>query len=332
MQCVDRFQDYVSKSDDVQESLEKLGVSNERLSSMVAAEAKALSVSLDVEASKMPSISTARTSLGIKMHALLQKVDSPAQAIEHCLSALGVLDIYCLQRPDALERDSHWSLAVALVAIELKTNAMARRVVGYDDMEVSIPDMILQVMYAANQWLDRACLPRLQSVDVLRQEQTILTFIHWRARVPTANDWIALIGARLDTLTRSLLSSSIGMIRDYCSRWAFFLASTYRTTAELSPRVVANGLICLSCVASGVLPPGVFAPIEIDSIPDMFKCYQCPRIAKLTDDEGVVFVAALIAATGSDFPSLQNDTDIVNDALADLSQNRVQFHLIGPEV
>jgi len=236
---------------------------------------------------------------------LVERMCSPETAQDKWFQAVLLFDVYCLRNPDPLDADSIPSLCAVLVGLCEK----------YDDSKMkscthlSLSQHASEVMKALLISAGKPALNVLISSSVLEEtEVVVLSTLQWRLSLRTVPEWIRLVSARLDTLMGGQLQQTIATLATFCIHWASLLTWRCPATAHCAPRQVAQGLLCLTCVASGVLCVDALGISDMTSIPAALLS-SCPQVPRLSCGAQTFLLAALLKATNSSRAALQQDVE-----------------------
>jgi len=222
----------------------------------------------------------------------------------HHLDAMLVLDMYCLHRPGALECTTLAALCAAITRLVKK----AEDALPTEEL-ASVPMEACRLA----QWLQSSGYPHLETWvthrDVNQQEHEVLTALGWNLKMPTVQDWLTVLFARLNVFTCSGLMHLLTPLQQYNFQFARLLAAHCPTTAACGANRIAQGLLCLGLVSAHILPADTFGLVELAAPAWEGAAQQCrpESLAFLLD--------GLEAATGSDVATLRADTHLVNETL-----------------
>jgi len=223
------------------------------------------------------------------------------------LDALLLLDSYCLHRPDALERSTLPALCAAITRLVKKLD---------EGEPTECLSNLHNYVSSLAQWLQKSGYPHLDTCvtpeDLNREEGEVLCALRWNIKLPTVQDWMTVLCARLNVFTCSGLRHLLTPLWQHNFQMARLLATRCPSTAAFGARRTAQGLLCLSLVSAHVLPPATFGlcelatPVWEGAAGGQQQCKQ----------ESLEFLLdGLQAATGVDISSLQADAHLVNETL-----------------
>merc|ERR1719201_1625627 len=86
-----------------------------------------------------------------------------------------------------------------------------------------------------------------------KQELAILSALNWQLIMPNVVSWMHLFCTRISTLTRQSWTPIIAPIWEQSHAWLCTLVMQCASDASLTPRRVAQGLLCIGCVAMKLL-------------------------------------------------------------------------------
>jgi hypothetical protein len=237
------------------------------------------------------------------------------------------LDVYCSKNQDVLRFDSIPMICAAVVMLGFKFESRSARM--GPNLELLLPQRASTIM---NQMLCAAGQPPLHealnfSVSDLREtERNILASLKWRLILLPAPDWIQMFFARLDVMTCRQLSPVINCLCRHSTNWAQLVLLGRRTitTPDSAPHRIAQGLVCLVCVASGVLPASAFHLDEANqlSLSTLPMDVSMPELNAYTQ---AIFVAGLLEATRSSLTTLAKDLSSVLSIVGDIVASAVQL-------
>jgi hypothetical protein len=310
-------------SDEVQDALHEQGACDQRVASLAAADQRVLSKANNpqddqeteyiVEDSQLVRETEVRQ---IAMWMLGSLVNYARLPETHLLKAGLLLDVFCLRQAQVLSESSIAAVVVALVSIVTK----------FDTSENIAPQrtLIAHTQYLIGILRDSGC-PRtygdVSPAKVLAQEQDILSALHWSVDLPTVEDWVGLVCARLNVFMFRMLAPLLVPMQERSFFSARILAVNCTSTAEFSPRHVAQGLLCLNLVSARVLPADAFAlGAELASPLWDLKTGKGGHKSAFNPRSVELLLECLEKATGSDQASLKKDAHLVNEALLRLQK------------
>lgn len=311
-----RIVSHLCQEDRVAEQLEQQGVSDELLDMWRTAESKVL-VRRNSLSSGQCSAPEDRQKAVLLLRCLVNGFSKGGSEpdLKQWFDAVLRLDVHLVHNPNALSGpDAIPILCAALVNLGQKVEGENT---NYDSR--SLTQHAKETM---NHLLVSAGEPPMEMYsalpDIQATESFVLASVQWRLMLPTVSDWIKLMNTRLDTITCGQFQQTVAVLWRYSSAWAWTLAHKCQTTADSSPRQVAQGLICLACSFSGVVPA---APLDLEKV-DLSSLGPFPTsiaLPAMSSNGQAVFVAALLAATQTTFASLRQDASMVGDMLSGLT-------------
>jgi len=304
----------------VQDELEQRGASDGVLKTWMTAETKALrldaatstSKSHEPQVCKLPSLAT-RSKAITTLNNLLAKFD-PGQDqgkfldMKTWFQAGLLFDVYCVRSPNPLDVHSIPIVCAVLVRLCQKFDTKANLCTNAKLSKLVAGSMDELLIEAADDNTEN-----VSEDDIKETELVVLTSLQYRLSMPTLPDWITLIASRLDTLTCGQFRQSITPIWSFCSHLASLFVWHCPASADHPPRRLAQGLVCLACVASGVLPDEAFDLRELECLSD-WPWSSLSQASQLSfSSRKSVLLAALLAATSAECVDLQKDAKVVND-------------------
>lgn len=297
----------IFRSEQIEDMLEERCVTDEILANMRISEGKNMwaagrsskELTTDVRAG-LPLGAPARSAAVWMLGRLAEHVQLPET---HHLDAMLVLDMYCLHRPDALDCSTLAALCAAIT-----------RLVKKNEDALPTEELASVPMEACRlaQWLQSSGYPHLETwvthQNVNQQEHAVLTALGWNLKMPTVQDWLTVLFARLNVFTCSGLMHLLTPLQQYNFQFARLLAAHCPTTVACGANRIAQGLLCLGLVSAHILPADTFGLVEL--------AWPAEGAAQQCRPESLAFLLdGLEAATGSDVATLRADTHLVNQTL-----------------
>jgi hypothetical protein len=154
--------------------------------------------------------------------------------------------------------------------------------------------------------------PSSLTVEALEvHEMAILEALRWQIKLPTVDQWMSAFCARMSALTRQGLMPILVPVWQQSMPLARALFMRFEMCSRLSPQHVANGLLCMGCVAHGLISPEA---VGLDSLSDLEGIFLPggPEIPSAYLGGMNEFSSELLQlATGSSLGDLQEDCKMV---------------------
>lgn len=301
-------------SESLQEVLDDQAASDEVLAEMGRIEASALCVAGCWSTEDPPEQDNVSLPLGVPARSAA--VWMLGHLVEHMglqetrwLDTLLLLDLFCLHRPQALEENTWPALCTAIARIVRKL----------DDAEPT--EALSNLHHKATsmaQWLQRSGYSQVETwvtmEDLRKHEEEVLTVMQWSLKLPTVQDWLTVLCARLNVFTRNAFMHFLTRLWTENFHLARLLATHCPTTSACGPRRLAHGLLCLGLVSARVLPAAAFGLSEL-AVP-VWEGSASGQNQQQCKQESLEFLLdRLQATTGSDIDMLHADTHLVNETL-----------------
>jgi len=223
------------------------------------------------------------------------------------LDAMHIFDIYCLHRPEVPESASLPTVCTTITRLVKKFDTQ--------NPEECIGTLPCKASSLA-QWLQRSACPHFDAwvtlEDVNQYEDDILGALGWNIMLPTVQDWMIVLCARLNVFTCNGLKHLLTLVTQNSFLHARVLATHCPTNTAAGSHRVAQGLLCLNLICAHVLPAETFGITELATPPWGGAATGQPQCRQ----ESLEFLLdGLEDATGSDIATLQADTHMVNETL-----------------
>jgi hypothetical protein len=296
----------ISRQCDVQEHLDQYNATDECLDTLANREKKALGP----KNTQMTFDASRPTTLTLLEYLVFRFMPGKFP------DAVMLLDNYCSHKADAFQ-DEPPLLCAAVVNLLMKQDDIRFDAVGAGLVELScqIMDGMLE-----EQGLTPIYQGTMTGSDLLQQELVMLSSIQWRLSVPIVSEWIRLSATRLHVLTCSQFRPMTTPLWEYASCLMPVLTLENAATLEFSPRRVANGAIIATCLMSSLICIDNLEFLVDTEKAEILTSFtldlpMCPKVDALHNKHAAIFLAALLAATGSSLEELLEDARVVRDAI-----------------
>jgi hypothetical protein len=293
-------------SEKVEDTLDDQCVSDEVMTNMRSSQAAALwraGMPMDKDCEffqGLPRAGPLRSSAAWMFGHLVEQVQL-LEASWH--DAMLIFDIYCLHRPEVADSASLPAVCAAITRLVKKLDDAEPK-----DYISALPG----VASSLAQWLKQSACPqfeaRVTQEDLARVEDDILRALGWNIKLPTVQDWMTVLCARLNIFTCNGLNHLLTPVLQNSILHSRVL-TTHCTTTTTGAHRLAQGLLCLNLISAQVLPADTFGLTELATGVAAAGQPQCRQ-------ESLEFLlGGLEDATGSDISMLKADTHLVNETL-----------------
>jgi hypothetical protein len=301
----------------VQDLLDEFGASDERLEMMALVETRAFCPdnnaalhSSCLHQARVPTDGSTRRLAMQLLYAIVSMCFEEDREDKLTKSAV-LLDALCANKESAWQTTPLPILCASLVRL------VAKQDINWDKRKHSdFTTKLMHLLCGTSSSKDEL----ITNQGIAAMEVHIMDAFRGRLNLPTIQEWITLVCARLNIFTCSKFEKIIMDIRLSSNIWMPSLIFNHAATTEFASRQLAQGLLVLMCGQSGVLPSHLFNSSEVlGSQPRLTSCQLCSK-------NQLVFLVALEHASKSSRTALQRDAQVVESLLARLQPASTLIH------